>query len=102
MGYPHVKNAVPTLGYAQFMEHMGDRIKQLRVARGMTQEQLAKACGVTKSAVSQWENGGTINIRLQPFLRALEALGTDAPYLIWGKDRAAPTPSGRRKNPGAG
>lgn len=85
-----VKHAPPAGGYPYRMESMGDRIKQLRIARGMTQAELAKVCGVTKSAVSQWERGSTANIRLQPFLRLLEALGTDPQYLIWGRDRAAP------------
>ena len=32
-------------------------IKEMRVAADVSQEQLAKLCGVTQSAVSQWENG---------------------------------------------
>jgi len=82
-----VKNAVPTVHYAFGMETMGDRIKHLRAARNMTQEQLAKAAGVTKSAVSQWESGSTKDLKLKTFLAVLEALGTDANYLIWGPDR---------------
>jgi putative transcriptional regulator len=33
------------------------RILELREAKELTQEQLAKAVGVTKSAVSHWEKG---------------------------------------------
>jgi transcriptional regulator with XRE-family HTH domain len=66
---------------------MGNRIKQLRQARGMTQEQLADYCGVTKSAVSQWENGSTANVKLQPLIRLVEALRTDLPFLIYGQAR---------------
>lgn len=69
------------------METMGDRIRQLRKARNMTQEEFAKAVGVTKSAVSQWEDGSTKNLKLDTFLRVLDTLGTDAEFLIFGPER---------------
>lgn len=59
----------------------------------MTQPQLAKLCGVTKSAVSQWEDGATANIKLEPFLRLCDALGTDPRYLVWGAERMPSPPS---------
>lgn len=34
----------------------GDQIKKLRLAKNMTQVQLAKQLGVTKQAISNWEN----------------------------------------------
>jgi transcriptional regulator with XRE-family HTH domain len=83
-----VKYAVRSVAYADVvMETMGDRIRQLRKARNLTQEQFAKAVGVTKSAVSQWEDGSTKNLKLATFLLVLETLGTDAEFLIWGPDR---------------
>ena len=36
---------------------IGERIKLARQARGLTQEGLAEAVGVTRSAVAQWETG---------------------------------------------
>lgn len=36
---------------------IGDNIKRLREARGMTQEQLADQIGVTRPTVTQWETG---------------------------------------------
>ena len=33
------------------------KIRQLRDARGMTQQTLAEAVGVTQATVSDWENG---------------------------------------------
>jgi transcriptional regulator with XRE-family HTH domain len=84
-----VKDAVQTRPYDFLaMETMGDRIRQLRLARHLTQEQFAKAVGVTKSAVSQWEDGSTKNLKLATFVLVLESLGTDAEFLIWGPDRA--------------
>jgi transcriptional regulator with XRE-family HTH domain len=35
----------------------GERIKALRRHRGWTQDQLAQATGVSRSAVAQWETG---------------------------------------------
>jgi transcriptional regulator with XRE-family HTH domain len=88
----HIKDAEPAVFYAvTTMETMGDRIRQLRQARHLTQEEFGRAVGVTKSAVSQWEGGSTKNIKLATFLRVLEILHTDANFLIWGPDR---TPAG--------
>jgi transcriptional regulator with XRE-family HTH domain len=92
-----VKDAVPLVSYAVPMETIGDRIRTLRVARNLTQEQLAKACGVTKSAVSQWEDGSTKNVKLQTFMMLLDALSTDANYLIFGENRAPGSPSSTGK-----
>lgn len=36
---------------------IGMRIRTLRRARGWTQERLAEICGVTRSAIAQWESG---------------------------------------------
>ncbi len=93
----NVKDAVPHVPYALRMETMGERIRQLRIARGLTQEQLAKRSGVTKSAVSQWEDGSTKNLKLQTFLLVLDALGTDANFLIYGENRGTASASGRYK-----
>jgi transcriptional regulator with XRE-family HTH domain len=99
---PEVKDAVPIVSYAAFhMETMGDRIKRLRVARGYTQEAFGRLVGVTKSAVSQWEDGSSKNVKLETFVRVLDVLHTDANYLIWGDSRAGPTeapsPAGTRR-----
>ena len=48
---------------------IGARIQALRVARGITQERLAEAVGVTVQTVSRWENGVTLpDIALLPRL----------------------------------
>lgn len=38
---------------------LGKKIKALRIERGMTQEQLAEALGLSPQAISKWENGVT-------------------------------------------
>jgi transcriptional regulator with XRE-family HTH domain len=69
-------------------ESMGDRIRILRQARGLTQEGLGERVGVSKSAVSQWEDGSVANIKLKTFLALLEVLGTTHEYLVHGPERA--------------
>lgn len=95
-----IKDAVQVVSYAELhMETMGDRIKQLRKARNLTQDEFAKSVGVTKSAVSQWEDGSTKNLKLDTFLRVLETLGTDAEFLIFGPERGAATKKAWKTRP---
>ncbi len=69
------------------------RIRAVRLARGLTQGQLALAVGVTRSAVAQWETGraGQLGSNLA---RVAEILGTTAGYLLGGAlgEGAAPMP----------
>ena len=37
-----------------------NKIKALRLAKSMTQEQLAQRLSVSPQAVSKWENGGSL------------------------------------------
>lgn len=83
-----VKDAVLKVAYAHLMETMGERLRRLRVARGYTQPEFAKLVGVTKSAVSQWEDDSTKNLKLTTLARVLDVLGTDLQYLVWGEHRA--------------
>jgi transcriptional regulator with XRE-family HTH domain len=45
---------------------IGTRVAELRKAKGVTQEVLARAIGVTGQAVSKWESGGSPDIALLP------------------------------------
>ncbi len=68
-------------------ESLGIRIRTLREARGLTQLDLATAIGVSQAAVSAWETGNSLNLKLQTFLRILDVLGVAEPeYLIRGTD----------------
>lgn len=42
---------------AEYREQVGARIRQLRLARGLTQDQLADLVGVQEKTVSRWEKG---------------------------------------------
>jgi DNA-binding transcriptional regulator YiaG len=68
-------------------ESLGTRIRTLREAGGLTQMDLALAIGVTEAAVSAWETGNSLNLKLQTFLHILDVLGVAEPeYLIRGTD----------------
>lgn len=57
---------------------IGAKIKQLRTARSMTQEQLGSALGVSPQAISKWESGATMpDILLLPELSVLFGVSID-------------------------
>ena len=47
---------------------IGENIKKLRKAKGMTQEELAQVLCVSYQAVSKWENGGSPDLDMLPVL----------------------------------
>jgi len=65
------------------MKRFADRLREARVAAGLTQEQLGFSLGITKSSVSAWENGReTPSFRMLPALR--RELGRSLDELICG------------------
>jgi len=65
-------------------EHtVGTRIRALRRARGLTQDELATACEVSRSAVAQWETDRAGQLRGN-ISRIADALGTSVEYLLHG------------------
>ena len=80
---------------------LGQKIAQQRKAKGLTQEALAEALGVSAQAVSKWENDLTCpDIALLPKLAQL--LGTSIDALLAGEDSKPQTavllPAEERKN----
>lgn len=55
------------------MELLGNVIKQVRLERNLTQDQLGKLLGVQKAQISKLENNVT-NVTMQTFLRVFTAL----------------------------
>lgn len=68
---------------------MGIRIRDVRRERGWTQDQLASAVGVSRSAVAQWETGraGQVTTNLT---RIAEVLEVGVEYLMYGDDKRGP------------
>ena len=60
----------PTLkGVLTMKIEIGQRIKSLRIEKGVTQEELASHLGLSYQAVSKWENNvSTPDIQLLPLL----------------------------------
>lgn len=61
---------------------IGSVIKQARIERGFTQEELAKKVGVQKSAVAKWENGRVSEIKRTNLKKISEALGLRPTQLL--------------------
>lgn len=63
---------------------LGERITELRNLNGISQYELAKALGVSRQAVSKWENGQS-NPDSMNLIRLAEILDTDIEYLTTGR-----------------
>ena len=75
------------------MDHpreIGLRIQAARRERGWTQDELAEAVGVSRSAVAQWETGraGQLTGNLS---RIAAVFGLGVEFLMFGNDKAAPS-----------
>ena len=59
---------------------IGLKIKEARLQKGLTQEELGKIVGLQKSAIAKYENGRVVNIKrstLQKLALALDLRGSD-------------------------
>ena len=64
------------------MSEMGNRIRDLRIAAGLTQEQLGEKVGLQKSAIAKYENGKTENMKRSVIQKMAEVLGVSPAYLM--------------------
>lgn len=65
----------------------GERIRALRVASGLSLQQLATLVGSDKSTVQRWEQGGDFFVRFLPAMCG--ALGTTERFLLTGESASA-------------
>jgi transcriptional regulator with XRE-family HTH domain len=75
------------------MPSAGDRIREIREAKRLTQDQLAEKTGISKGFLSDVENGKR-NVSSEYLLRIANALNASVDYLLRGT--AAP-PAGNRE-----
>ena len=61
---------------------LGEKIKALRLERGMTLEQVGDLVGVGKSTVRKWESGQIANMRRDKIALLAQALGVTPGYLM--------------------
>ena len=69
------------------------KIKQLRLERDMTLEQVASIVGVGKSTVRKWETGMIANMKRDKISLLASALGTTPAYLMGWKEDTQQTTS---------
>lgn len=63
-----------------------EKIKSLRLERGLTLEEVGKRVGVGKSTVRKWETGAIANMRRDKIAKLAEALNTTPGYLMGWED----------------
>ena len=61
-----------------------DRLRAIRLERGLTQQQLADAIGVTKSTMAKYDRGA-LEPNLTNVCRIADALNVSLDYLVYGK-----------------
>lgn len=62
---------------------IGDKIREARIAKGMTQAELGRILGVQKSAVAKYENGRVVNIKRSTLKKISDILGMRPSELIF-------------------
>ena len=65
---------------------VGERIATLRKSRDMSQGQLASLIGISRQAISKWENGQTTPDTLN-LIRLAEIFDSDIEYIATGVER---------------
>lgn len=71
---------------------LAERVKKAREAAGLSKSDLARAAGVSPSAVTQWESGETQTLKGEPLIRAAMACSVDPNWLATGRGSDAPRP----------
>ena len=62
---------------------IGEKIKNARKAKGMTQEELGQLVGVQKSAIAKYESGRVVNIKRSTLQKIASALNIRPSELIF-------------------
>ena len=60
----------------------GEKIRNARKAKGMTQEELGAKIGVQKAAINKYETGIVVNLKRSTIAALSRALGVSPTYLL--------------------
>lgn len=66
---------------------LGERLKQLRLEKGLTQEQLGKIVGLQKQAIWKYENGNVKNMKASSIKTLAEFFNVSPSYLMGYSDQ---------------
>lgn len=77
---------------------MANRIKELRKAMGMTQQEVAKIIGITQNNFSYWENG-KVKIDNQSLAKLAEIFGVTVDYILCRTNNPNPFPNPNELSP---
>lgn len=69
------------------LNNLGQRIHSARESAGFTQEALAEAIGVSRTAVARWENGD-IEPKLQNLICLAQSLNVSTDWLLGIQNKA--------------
>ena len=61
---------------------MGEKIKELRESKGISQYRLAELTGINRSTINRYENGSIQKISFDNLLKICEALEIDIKKII--------------------
>lgn len=65
---------------------IGDRIKSIRIQKGMTQDELGALIGVKKQAIYKYEQGIVVNLKRDVIAKLAAALDVSPSYLLGFED----------------
>ena len=74
---------VPSEGHTQVVEELKDRIRRMRLARGLTQNDLAARTGISQPQISEYERGRSIP-GAEYLVRVARLFGVTAEWLVEG------------------
>ena len=63
--------------------NVGQKIKEARIRKGLTQQELGDLLGVQKSAIAKYENGRVVNIKRSTLKKMSDILGLRPSELIF-------------------